>query len=427
MDTTSHASAPREVTRQQWAWLRAEVSDWQAEGLIDSRQAAAISGRYHPTSAKGATTSVLGRLMLALGGAFVGIGLIWLVAANLDQLSPLLRFLVVFALWLGFLVGSEALDSRGASRPLVGAIRLLAALGFGALIMQAAQSLQVPAYEPALVGLWSLGAMVHAHLTRATMPFLVGLGTGLQWWFWQPMRDDATAMTILLSLAAATVLAGSLAVVTDRWSRSFAWWWRLAFGGLALATLFVAAIPGIFTDETVWSLWLVLELVAALLALAAALVAALATGVVGTRRPGHRWLEPAVALVVAAAAFGLALWDTGTDVSDVGLAQWAHGALGVVAYVALAIGLVAVDALREHRALTFLAMAGLVVFTTFQSFAVFAPIITGAWLFVVLGVVFLGTGLLFDRARRQVAQALSPTTSTSTAPQDGTTDEGAGR
>ena len=51
-------------------------------------------------------------------------------------------------------------------------------------------------------------------------------------------------------------------------------------------------------------------------------------------------------------------------------------------------------------------MVGLVVFTTFQSFAVFAPIVTGAWLFVVLGTVFLGTGFLFDRARRELAQVL---------------------
>jgi hypothetical protein len=46
------------------------------------------------------------------------------------------------------------------------------------------------------------------------------------------------------------------------------------------------------------------------------------------------------------------------------------------------------------------------VFTTFQSFAVFAPIIEGAWLFVVLGLIFLGTGFTFDRARRHLAAAL---------------------
>ena len=35
---------------------------------------------------------------------------------------------------------------------------------------------------------------------------------------------------------------------------------------------------------------------------------------------------------------------------------------------------------------------------------------TGAWLFVVLGTVFLGSGFLFDRARRELVQALDTDT-----------------
>jgi hypothetical protein len=62
---------------------------------------------------------------------------------------------------------------------------------------------------------------------------------------------------------------------------------------------------------------------------------------------------------------------------------------------------------RSSDWLTYLALAALVVFTTFQSFAVFAQIIQGAWLFVVLGLVFLGSGYLFDRARRELAEAVA--------------------
>lgn len=398
MDTTSHASAPRAITRQQHAWLRAEVGHWQASGIVDAAQAQTITGHYAVRSG----STVLGRIMLLLGGAFVGVGLIWLVAANLDDLSPMARFATVVALWLVFLIGSEVLAARRASAPLVGAIRLLAALGFGAVIMQAAQSLQVPAYEPTLVGLWSLGAMLHAHLTRSTMPFLVGLATGVQWWIWQPLWADGTAMAAVISLGAGAVLAAALAVLSDRWAPPFAWWWRLTAAALALAALFVAAIPGIY-DGLDWSLWLLLELVAAVLLGTAAVALAV-------RRPDHAWIEPLGALVVLSAAVLLALWDTGTDITDVGPSQWAHAALGVAAYVGLAVALLALDVLREHRALSWVAMAALVAFTTFQSFAVFAPIVTGALLFVVLGIVFLGTGLLFDRARRRVARTLDPVT-----------------
>ncbi len=399
MDTTSRAGAPREVSRQQLDWLRAEVADWRASGVIDASQAETITGRYDVRGGSSAS-SVLGRIMLLLGGAFVGVGLIWLVASNLDELSPVARFAAVVVLWLAFLIGGEVLASRGASAPLVGAIRLLAVLGIGAVIMQAAQSLQVPAYEPALVGLWSLAALLHAHLTKSTMPFLVGLGTGVQWWIWQPLWTEGSAMGAVISLGAGAVVAASLAVLSDGWVRTFTWWWRLAAAGLALAALFVAAIPGIY-DGLDWSLWLVVELIAAVLLGIAAVALAV-------RRPDHAWLEPVGAFVVLAAAVLLALWDTGTDISDVGPSQWAHAVLSVVAYVGLAVALLALDVLREHRALSWVAMAALVAFTTFQSFAVFAPIVTGALLFVVLGIVFLGTGLLFDRARRRVATTLDP-------------------
>ncbi|WEV78233.1 DUF2157 domain-containing protein [Janibacter cremeus] len=401
MDTTSHASAPREVSRQQLDWLRAEVADWRASGVIDATQAERITGRYDVRGGSSAS-SVLGRIMLLLGGAFVGVGLIWLVASNLDELSPMTRFIAVVALWLAFLIGGEVLAARRAPLPLVGAIRLLAALGIGAVIMQAAQSLQVPAYEPTLVGLWSLGALLHAHLTKSTMPFLVGLGTGVQWWIWQPLWTEGSAMAGVISLGAGAVVTASLAVLSDGWVRSFAWGWRLVAAALALAALFVAAIPGIY-DGLDWSLWLIVELIAAVLLGIVAVALAV-------RRPDHAWIEPVGAFVVLAAAVLLALWDTGTDISDVGPSQWAHAVLSVVAYVGLAVALLALDVLREHRALNWVAMAALVAFTTFQSFAVFAPIVTGALLFVVLGVVFLGTGLLFDRARRRMAKTLDPVT-----------------
>jgi len=74
--------------------------------------------------------------------------------------------------------------------------------------------------------------------------------------------------------------------------------------------------------------------------------------------------------------------------------------------VAVAVGVAVLGVLHNSWRLPALATLGLVVFTTVQSFAVFAPIIQGAWLFVALGLVFLGTGYLFDRARRELAANL---------------------
>jgi uncharacterized membrane protein len=340
------------------------------------------------------------------------VGLIWLVAANLDELSPLARFCAVAALWLAFLVGGEWLAARHASPPLVGAARLLAALGAGAMIFQAAQSLQVPAYEPRLVGLWAAGTLLHGYLTRSHVPFFVGVVTGVTWWFWQPRGDGADGLSFGLLFGAGAVLATSLAVLHDGWIDSYAWAWRTVGGAMALLALFAAAIPDIGSDGIEWTTWLVVALVVAGVAALAAVLT----------RPGLRVLEPLGAVVVLLVATLIGLWTTGTDTTSVDAGDWAHAAVAVTAYVVLAVGLVALGTVRDHQPLIWMAMVGLVVFTTFQSFAVFAPIVTGAWLFVVLGTVFLGTGFLFDRARRELAQALDPADTAT-----GTTSKGTDR
>lgn len=394
----------RPITGRQLTWLRGELADWQSAGIIDDPQATRIAGRYREEADPGVRFS-LGRILLALGGGFVGIGLIWLVAANLDELSPIIRLAVVAVLWLGFLLGGEHLASRHASRAVVGAVRLMAALGFGALVFQAAQSLQVPAFEPRLMGVWAAGALLHGYVSRAFMPFLVGVAASLFWWVAQPLWDEASAITVVLTLGAGAVLAASLAALHDGRLDRFAWLWRLLGAGLALAALFVAAIPGIGSDGLSWSVWLILELGAA----AVAAVAAVAT------RPIRDSIEPLGAIVVLGGSLLLAVWDTGNDAGDITANDWAHAATSVTAYVLVAVAVVALGTVRDHGALAWLALAGLVVFTTFQSFAVFAPIVTGAWLFVVLGTVFLGTGFLFDRARRGLTQVLD-TDSTEGAP-----------
>jgi uncharacterized membrane protein len=394
---SSATLATRPVAPRQLAWLRSEVADWTSRGIIDDDQAAQILTRYR--SGQHARFG-LGRVLLYLGGGFVGVGLIWLVAANLDELSPLTRFGAVAVLWLAFLFGGEALAARGSSAPLVGAVRLLAALGIGAVVFQAAQSLQVPAFEPRLVGLWSAGTLLHGYLTRAYMPFLVGVATGVTWWFMQPLWDEQNGLTVVMLFGAGAVLASGLAVVHDGRLDAFARTWRTVGAGMALLAMFAAAIPDIGSDGIAWSPWLVLALVLAA-------VAALAAAVV---RPGPRLLEPLGAVVVLVVATLLGLWTTGADAADVQPADWLHAAVSVAAYVLLAVALVALGTVRDHPALTAMAMVGLVVFTTFQSFAVFAPVVTGAWLFVVLGTVFLGTGFLFDRARRELAHALDTDT-----------------
>jgi uncharacterized membrane protein len=391
-DDMTTVLTPRHVAPARLEWLRTEIDAWQNEGLLHDGQADTILSSYQASRRFGLT-----KFLLTLGATFVGFGVIWLVAANLDQLSPALRFVLVTTLWLALLVGGEVLAARTATPSLAaGAVRILAALSFGAVIAQAAQSLQVPAWDQTIALLWGLGAMVHAYTVRATGPLVVGLGALTGWYLWEVPWDSGSLLSPILALAVGSVVAVSAGAAQERWFPRFAAPWREAGALMALAAMFVAAVPddlGTFT----WTPWLTGGV---LVAAACALVATTLAGGIGRFE---------VAGVVAAAGVACLLMHwTPDDLLDEGLSPgtWAHAVASVTAYVVLAVAVAALGAVRDSWRLTALATGAVVVFTTFQSFAIFARVIQGSVLFLVLGLVFLATGLLFDRARRGVARTL---------------------
>lgn len=399
MSSVAAVDPPRSThpaTRAQLAWLTAQLEAWQAEGLLDGPQVARIAGRYHADH-----RFPLARLLLTVGAGFVGVGLIWLVAANIAGVAPGVRILVVALLWLGFLVGAEVLATRSerpgaGSSPVVGAVRLMASLAFGAVVFQAAQSLQVPAYEPALVGWWALGALLHAYAVRGVMPLVVAIVTGSVWIGWQVLPDSESWMSLVLCLVTVGVVGIGAAAAHSRWAAELSEPWRETGAAFVLTGLFVAALPLVDADGFDWTTTLVGMLIAA--------------GVIAAVGLGAASMEDRYEVLGAGgaglAAVALVLWDT-SDHDVVTGPDLAHAAISVAVYVVAAVGVAVVGAMRDSWRLTALATGALVLFTTVQSFAVFARILEGAWLFVALGVIFLGTGFVFDRARRRLVAAVT--------------------
>lgn len=396
------APALRPVAPGQLAWLENEVATWQTAGVVDASQAQAIRSRYVAVRRFSLT-----KLLLFIGGAFIGVGLLWLVATNLDGMSPWLRFAVVTSLWLGFVATAEVLAERRAHRvpdgsdgasPVVGAFRLIAALTFGAVVFQAAQSLQVPAFEPTLVGVWGLGALLYAYAVGGVTPLLVGIAATTGWYVWEVFEAAEDGMAFVLPTLLAAVFAGAVAAIhAGRWRPVFAATWREASALLALLALFVAAFPFVDVDEFVWSAPIVVGIVAALAAVAGSVV----------HSTGRARLEALAPLIALGAGVLLVLWEPPEPISGVVTSEgYAHAFISVAVYVVAAGWYAALGVLRDSTRLTFVATAALVLFTSVQSFAVFAPIITGATLFLVLGVIFLGSGYLFDRGRRRLVANL---------------------
>ncbi len=378
------------VSAAQLAWLEGELARWQAEGRLDAATAAGLRADYSASRRWS-----LSRLLLGLGAAFVGVGVLWLVAANLDELSPLARFVGVVVLWLGAVAGAELLAERGRPAAQVGALRLVAALLVGAVVMQAAQSLQVPAYDSGLLGTWAAGALLYAYAAGALAPLLVGIVAGTAWWTWVVAERSESVAGAAVALLLAAVLTTAVAVAHQgRRLPSFAAPWRLGSALLVLLGLFLAALPR--TDESVLPaggvVWAGVALVAAA-AVAAALLA---------DRTGR--LE--VAAVTAAGVVGTLLlqWqpDGPTGASQLTGEGLARAVVAILLYLLAAAWLAALGVLRDAGGLTQLATGALVVFTVVQSFAVFEPILSGAALFLALGVVLAGAGYLVERGRRRL-------------------------
>jgi uncharacterized membrane protein len=280
----------------------------------------------------------------------------------------------------------------------VGAVRLLTAGAFGAVVFQAAQSLQVPAYESLLVGIWGLGALLWAYAVRGVAPLTLGVVLLAVWFVWAVGDSANNAFSLSTAIAAAGVVAvatGVLNAVLGR--RDLAPPWREVGAVLVLVALFLAALPYAWGgSERPWALWGGLGL-AVVLAVAAAL-----------RGDRVDRLEIGLAALSLALTVGLALWRYdlgGTDgPEDLPTGAWLRAFLAVAAYLVVASGYAVLGGMRDAGRLTALATAALVIFVTVQAFAVFAPVLSGATLFLVVGLVLLGSGILADRGRRRLVR-----------------------
>jgi uncharacterized membrane protein len=384
----SRARVP--ATAEQHRWLTGELVGWERDGLVTPAAAAAIADRYVITGEPGRRFTAI-RVILGLGAVFVGIGLIWLVAANLDELSPLVRFLLVTTLWIGLAVAAEL------TRDLVGAaLRLLTAVTAGAVVFQAAQSLQVPAYRPHLLLAWGLGALLYAYARRSRAAGFVGITVLAVWYVWQVMDAGGGVVTFTGAVLLASVASVAVAALHPPTWRGFGRLWLSLGAVMSLIGAFASAIP--YSDSSDgWSEGLTAGIVLALGLAAAAL----------WRSTRDEQIELGVAVGALVLGLIMSLWRpmsySDAMVPDQLTAEmWLRTGLAILVFLVIAGGWAVVGARRGLPVVSAVATVGVVVFTTFQSFAVFAPIISGATLFIAVGIVMLITGVVAERARRRI-------------------------
>ena len=389
----------RPISGRRMKWLEQQLAQWRAAGLVDEAAAASIAARYEVSSRARAA-----RLLLVLGCGLLAVGIIWLVASNveLDEVGPFARIGLVAALWLGLVVLAEIACRGERFDVLAGPLALLAAAAFGATIFQVAQSLQVPAYEPWLLAAWAAGALAYAYATGSAGPLVLGVGVAAAFYVWLLTREAGGGAPFVVGVASAVPLATAAAVLhAGTADAGFAAAWRLAAAWLALLALGAAAIPGLIEDAAV-----------PVLALATAGAAVAIAAAVALRADRLGRLELAVGAAVAGAALVLtAVAPERTADAFAGErlppGQLAHTLAASALFLALAVGTALLGVARASPALTNIAIAAIVLFVAVQSFGLIAPLFSGAALVLAIGAILVACGLLADRGRRHLLRDAS--------------------
>jgi len=268
------------------AWLRQEVAQWRAEGLIDGALAQRILSRY-PASAERNWSRIV---FSSIGAVLVGLGVILFFGYNWQALPKFAKLaLVVGALALAHASGLWAARRPEPSRGLIEGLHVLGTMLFGAGIWLVAQIYHIDEHYPNAFLVWSVAALAMAwampSIVQAMLAlFLVAFWAGVEAFDFRMPVHGAPLIVVLGVLP-------------------LAWWRRspaLVFTGLAVLFVVTAfAVAGIHAKSVVPLLFL---------AAAAALVAGHAAA--GTAFPdAGRPLRAVGLLVVVGCSYLLGFKD----------------------------------------------------------------------------------------------------------------------
>lgn len=407
--------------------LKRDLDDWIARGLVPESSREAI------LKSVGSDNGLsLSAMIAVLGVILIGAAAMSFVGANWEQMSKLVRLIVLFgAMWAAF-AGAAVLH---AARPaLSGALVLLGVLMFGANIMLIAQTYHINAHYPDGVLLWGAGAIAAAALapSRASLAMALCLGA---LWTWQERWDfdQALHVAFLPYWAICAGIAGWLAwrpgvhlaalallmwlVLSFEGLQALLGWNDVQMGSLyALAPLAVWAANAAFKTEserhvlTVEHYAVVVFVVAfwflhvigrqesfasSWIGVAAILSgAAIVSGVFGLRNGAHTIIDIAGMAFFSAATAGF-VYITNDDSEFRRLAA-------CIAILIVILWLLARGVRIEDRFLINLSLIGFGAWVLYAYFVVFGALMDQAMFLLAGGVLLIGLSLFLDRVRRRL-------------------------
>jgi uncharacterized membrane protein len=248
----------RSSSRRCVRWLRAELPDLVASGTISSDTAGAIDRHYASAESRASSSGFV--LLVVVGSALIGAGIILLIAHNWDELSRATRSIIAFLpLLVAQALGVLVLLRRSESPSWRECAAILDVAAVATAISLVSQTYQIQGTLADFLRLWLLLSIPIVYLFRSTagaIAYIAGtvawLFTQTPWWHHSPgmlffwlfllailpyyilllrrnrMSRESTVLSIFLLIATAIGL-GFTAEYT-----------RANLGGLAFAGFFAA-------------------------------------------------------------------------------------------------------------------------------------------------------------------------------------------
>ena len=380
------------------------VTRWHTAGLIDDQTAAAIR-TYEQSQEKPSSHQWQVLVALILGGILLGAGVLLFVAAHWENVSPLVRLIMVLSMLVFFhglgLLVHDRFPGFATAMHAVGTISA------GAAIALVGQIFNMQEHWPSAILLWALCAaagwlLLRDQFQQTLTLLLIPAWIVCEW-------TDRAQLYSGSEIYAARIVAVIAAVYLTAFLLSRK---RVVFGILfAAGAILLPSAVGFLSEG--WSAfgyrqqWGFIPL-SYRIAAVAIILAAIALGAIRDKR------SAAPALVIAALAW--AIPRTQTTLSDTFNGQtYKHSGPSILFYALVAAAAVFLVAWGVHISAKALVNYGMVAFAFTVMWFYFSSVMDklGRSLgLIMLGVLFLAGGWILERTRRRLVSNMSLTSNT---------------
>jgi len=423
--------------KKQIRWLHGEIEQWMAEGLITLGQAEGIRARYRQPEGGTPWATII---FSSLGAAILGLGIVLMFAYNWNAIPKFGKLGIVFGLLLLAHGGGAWLFLRGGRYRGVGeALCLLGTVLYGSGIWLIAQIYHIDTHYPngflawglgALAAAWALASIPQAIAALALLSIwsatetvmferfihlgpvmIAALVAPLAWWKRSRLLMAAATVGLVFSacVGAAAAHEGTHLILVC----------LLSLGGLLLALAQLApSIPSLAPFSRIWdrSGWIAFFSALYLLTFPGLIDEVLPLGLSKHGLAALSWLVPLAAafLVWTIVVLGMTRFDRrlSFDLYLVPLVlvvtllllffrtgDWLATPFNL-AFLTLAISLMMRGCRQPNARLTIVGSVLLVMLATARYMDLFDSLIARGAVFILVGAVIFGQGLLYTRRKR---------------------------